>query len=400
MNPFEDPFESPESPGSGPTSERKPTSRHKPETAAFERREAGMFQRQDLVAAREIPGFKGFEVALTLQKKHDGHHLNEDNILADPRTGLLGVFDGVGGSAKPALASRTAEQAVIANYERLDHEANAMGDLQLLALLRSEMEQRARDRSYRRNEPRENLEQRLRQTEALVGKISADPNLVKTAWTLIEALRRSHATVQKTNGSTTACIGKLHASPDGRRWAIVTNVGDSGAFIRHADGRMEQITEEDSMVKRLIESGALSLESLFKMKQQPDKRFPIPFSDDGIHTSMHAMSYYELSPHMTASIGGIQPLPSLAVREVLPGEELLFCTDGVIDKFEKMVDATTDRKTFTDEQTDFAELSFALDDGSTLAERLDNLRVAATFRAAYKITDDIAIVAARVEEKE
>jgi serine/threonine protein phosphatase PrpC len=66
----------------------------------------------------------------------------------------------------------------------------------------------------------------------------------------------------------------------------------------------------------------------------------------------------------------------------------MFCTDGVVDKYE---DPQTG-------ETDLAELRLDLENGNTPEERLNNLRTLAKFRTTYKHDDDIAIVMARIEK--
>ncbi|MCR4311402.1 MAG: hypothetical protein NUV54_02445, partial [Candidatus Taylorbacteria bacterium] len=68
----------------------------------LETREPGELQEPDVVEAFEIKGFPGLEVVATLEAKNarkkdkemGKQNRNQDNIIADPETGLLGVLDG------------------------------------------------------------------------------------------------------------------------------------------------------------------------------------------------------------------------------------------------------------------------------------------------------------------
>lgn len=360
------------------------------------RRPEGIYQKDDISDAREVFGFAGLEVALTLEKKTRNDPvspLNQDNILADPPTGLLGVFDGVGGSSNGAGASRTAERSVIQHYETGLRKADDLETRVLKLLLLAELNQRARDQSFRADEPREHVRERMTAAQELADTIFAiDPAMGRKAWALVDSFRMSSADVRTTKGETTACAGFIHTTSDGGRWAVVANLGDSGAIIRHADGSMEQMTEEDSIINRFLDSGSLTLEDLYAMKREPDKKFPTEFGPK---------SYFQLSVAIATALGaGSYVPPSLSIRKLESGEELLFCTDGVIDKFEKMVDASTDQNDFQKEQTDFEAFSRAASKGEDLAGRLDRLRATASALRAYKLVDDIAIVAARVPEVE
>lgn len=379
-----------------PPTVRVPPTERPEKRSTPRRRPEGAYQKDDIADAREIFGFPDLDVALTLEKKSRHGRpdpFNQDNVLADPHTGLLGVFDGVGGSANGASASRAAERSIIEHYETDMRKADDLEPRVLKRMLQAELDQRARDRSFRADEPRERVRERMDAAEDFASTIfDIDPAMGRKAWALVDAFRMSNADVNIANGETTACVGFIHTTPDGRRFAVVANLGDSGALIRHADGTMEQITEEDSLVNRFLDAGSLSLEELYAMKRDPEKQFP---------TEYGPKSYFELGAAIATALGSDRYVPpSLSLRTLEPGEELIFCTDGVIDKFEKMVDASTDQDDFGREQTDFDAFSRATSKGDNFVERIDHLRITASMLQAYKLVDDIAIVAARIPEVE
>jgi serine/threonine protein phosphatase PrpC len=142
--------------------------------------------------------------------------------------------------------------------------------------------------------------------------------------------------------------------------------------------------------------GAVTRELLLKMKQEPDKLFPIQIPGEQAVT---AMKYYEIAVTLTHSLGSGDPRPSLVIAELEPGEALVFCTDGVVDKFETKPSALTTPQNVLETSLELDELAkaFVLED--SIVQRVDNLRTEATMRYSYKSEDDIAIVAVQAKEE-
>lgn len=365
----------------------------------IEVREPGELQESDTVEAFEIKGFKNLKVAATLEvkesRKGDPRDRNQDNIIADPETGLIGVFDGVGGEAHGTLASRSAERAILDNFEKTLKEARTISgaeiqrqivEAQLLKLIN-------RDLSYL-------AEARKQLTEMIEHAMSIDPALGKKSFALLESFKRAHENVIETKGAATACVGLVHEARDGSRWAVIANVGDSAAYLRHQDGKISPLTQEDSFFNLLNASGALTPEVLAEMKANPRELIFVPVSLDvwknrgGSEEEYKKIkgrlpvSYFDLKRTVTAALGGrtAKPDASLTIHPLKAGEELIFATDGLSDKFE-------------DPETDEISLSTLARaaQGKTLTQQLDNLRRAAKAEnKTLKKDDDIAIVAARV----
>jgi serine/threonine protein phosphatase PrpC len=374
-------------------------------------RAPGELQAENIVAAEEMPGFEHARVYLTLEKKNQSkskRHKNQDNILADPEhTGLMGVMDGLGGMGNGDIASLVCEQVMPEEYAKalekaksLDHDTVAE---QLLE---------AQNRKLR-GLPNEDS-RRAQAREMIQAVRRADPELATKAHALIGALRETNEAVRDAGGMTTACLGVLHKSPGGKLFAIVANIGDSAAYLRRADGRMMRLTHEDSaydaLVKRGIKINGLPLKDFLETKRDPmtDKisplqPIPIPMTRETCQALGYTedeyegfkkigkqhfnWNYGELMATVMDSLGGQKPPePSIEIIELRTGDELMFCTDGVVDKYE---DPQTG-------ETDLAELRLDLENGNTPEERLNNLRTLAKFRKTYKHDDDIAIVLARI----
>lgn len=345
--------------------------------------EPGAFQEKSVVHAFDIPGFNRLEVVATLEKrdtrKKDRTQRNQDNILADPETGLLGVFDGLGGREHGDLASMSAERALPDAYRDALEKAKKISVLDLA--------QEIADHQSNRLIIRDRLHQqvvRARIMNAAEDLVARDPEIARKSIALILALKAVGKNVRETMGDTTACVGVVHASPDGSRYAVVANAGDSGAFIRRADGSVKRLTEEGSYLNKLRALGYLSDELLQKMKDHPAKEFDVQTPD-----GKREYTYPDLQAIVIGTLWNKNIQPSLAIEKLQPGDELLFVTDGVIDKYD---DPTTD-------DVDTAKMAEALRNGETLRERMNAFRRYTKILTTYKSDDDIAILVANVMEK-
>ena len=85
--------------------------------------------------------------------------------------------------------------------------------------------------------------------------------------------------------------------------ASLVNVGDSRVYLLR-DGRLEQLTRDDSWVRQLVDDGA-------------------PLSDDDIQK--HPMR------HVLTEVVGVRPdlLPKVAVHDIRSGDVLLLASDGL-----------------------------------------------------------------------
>ncbi|MCE9585742.1 SpoIIE family protein phosphatase [Candidatus Uhrbacteria bacterium] len=364
---------------------------------AHKNMEAREVQEQDVIEAFEVQGFNGLEVMATIEKKDERkgspENHNEDNVIVDPETGLLGVLDGLGGEGQGDLASKAAERAIPEGYKKA---AAEIGKLDNQEVQRRLVEQQIKKIG--------NPEARIQVTNMVEQMLSLDPKMAKKALALIESLRGANAAVLESGGKTTATVGFIHETPSGEKYAIVANLGDSMAFKRRKNGEMVPITQEDSALNSLTQSGALTPELLAKMKSDPKAKHPIPLSLEVIQAMGGGeqelkqfqakgvkeipMSYGLLKRAMVASLGSQVFEPSLGIRRLEEGDELILGTDGLVDKFE---DPNT-------EDTNYAELSAAMS-GKTSKEQMDNLRKESKKRITYKKDDDIAIVRAKVQKK-
>jgi serine/threonine protein phosphatase PrpC len=328
----------------------------------------------------------------TLEKKNTSKknkEPNQDNIIADPETGILGVLDGLGGEGHGDLASKSAERFLPENFKTAIKKNDRLAPAELQANIVEHQINRLTQRGITDFKKWNALDKKT--TQMLEAAAERDPVILQKAWALVEALHMTNKNVTETGGFTTACTGLIHQASDGSRWVIATNIGDSGAFIRKKDGAIARLTEEDSLFdlkKSKLEKTTVTgqngqpISLLQAMKDTPRLKFAIP----GL---AQKMSYVELKV-MTLGVLGDEKHnePSLVLRQIEPGDEIIFATDGIIDKFE---DPKTD-------ETDFFALELEAARGANLKERTTNLRQEAKQRkASYKKEDDATLVVARAK---
>lgn len=323
-------------------------------------------------------------------------------------TGLFGVMDGLGGKPYGDLASKAVERQLPEQFSLSEVEAATMAPEELIEKLTEMSAEKFDGRS-------DYINQKAVLHKKAAELVAKDAGLARKSFALLQAMQNINRAVQATRGETTACVGLIHETAGGEKYAVIANVGDSGAFIRRSDGRVERVTPEDSVQEALKEIGAkidnLDLDEYLRTNSDPisgkiraDLPIKIPLTLDNVLAIGYTkddfvkfekqgkktldFDYYGLKATLTSSLGmGKAPTPSVRVIKVEKGDELLFCTDGVIDKYED-----EDKQT-----TDLEELGKDLELGTDPIERLNSLRVMATQRMTYKISDDIAMALIQVK---
>ncbi|MBI5654207.1 protein phosphatase 2C domain-containing protein [Candidatus Uhrbacteria bacterium] len=376
-------------------------------------REPGIFQERGVVPAQEVTGFTGCRVYLTMERKPPedpkSDQRNEDNVLADPRTGLMGVMDGLGGVSHGDLASKAVERLLPKAFT----EALTAVSAETAGVLANRLAKSQKQKLTGLGDP-DAIAEKLEEMKTKLTK--ADPAIVRKAWALIKALRDINEQVRGSGGMTTACIGMVHETPKGSRYAIVANVGDSGAFIRRKDGTVERLTTEDSQLDELMRcgiqigdqtlkdhlnslrdrrTGKINMKTVIKIPITPESCRVFGYSEKGCELLMKSnqktfdQEYGNLKVAVNRALGDkTPPVPSLEIVKLESGDEILFCTDGVIDKYEN--EQTGD--------TDLSELSMDLELADDALDQLDTLRViSAQRRVHFKYIDDIAIVMAAIK---
>jgi PPM family protein phosphatase len=219
-------------------------------------------------------------------------HRNEDSILVDKPTGLVVVFDGVGGSAAGEIAAQTAAQATLQAWKQI---------------LSKQQEGR---KTYNFLEGCE--------TPELCGILE---HLIQEA---DECVRTDGAKRAGTDDlATTVAMAAFCRHPDKHSYTMVyAHVGDSRVYLLRNQEPLKRLTSDDGLLAKLVENqiindqDALRIDQAMRADQLSDTEF----------------SYFRLRGGITQALGG--PLPPIIHTEqirVYPGDRILLCTDGIHD---------------------------------------------------------------------
>ncbi len=254
------------------------------------------------------------QVSFAMCKDRDyrpGDKPGEDMFLVDKKTGLTGVFDGLGGEGGGDRASAKAAVEAPRRYEEALAEVRRMSGADLARATSEAIERQAA------------LGHPSVRGALIAGgqkMWDAMPSALKPeALALYRSVDRLSDDVRQTSGMTTLTLGKTVALPGGRMFEVVVNVGDSGAFKVRADGSAYELTDEDSALDGVLSAGLLTPEEAknpdHKVRVGPNKEVTVSY----LRRAMHQ------------ALGGIVASPRLSVVEIRPGEKVVYATDGVRD---------------------------------------------------------------------
>lgn len=236
---------------------------------------------------------------------------NEDSLITLEQSGLVGVFDGVGGSAAGEIASQTAVRAIRQGWwQALQQIHNSTGfkgrnvqssledcgkvDLcELLQKLVAEADELVRTEGAQRAGTDD-----LATTVALAALCSAGPT------------DSSDQENEDTSG------------PKDTYTMVYAHVGDSRIYLLREHEFLQRLTIDDGLLGRLVEN---------QMVKEEDARH----IDQAMHIDQLTdveFSYFRLRGGITQALGG--PLPPTIHADsisIYPGDRILLCTDGIHD---------------------------------------------------------------------
>lgn len=301
-------------------------------------------QQQD-VPAYEIPGFSNLRViATTHQKSPDAStsdlRVNQDTYECDPVTGLFLVLDAVGSHPgqlnKPV--SIAAAHAITNGFGKLSQEIlpqdqerqKPYADLCKEVLDNAAQIFRWPKDTWLHETTRNDLKE-------LLSKKEPEYQAVYAIHALANAFQEAHMAAKREDGSTTATGGCVYRAKDGTRYAILMNVGDSGALLQKQDGSVVSITEEDSMIGDLLSTGHLTSDDLQYLRTHPEKTFTL-FGKENI-------TLRDLRVMLPNGLGYAKlRAPQLTVIRVEVGDRLLLATDGILDQLNEKTSENLDLK--------------------------------------------------------
>lgn len=222
---------------------------------------------------------------------------NEDSLVLDPAYGLAAVLDGVGGSASGELASQTAAQALQSGWQQLCEQFRR-DDALLLSC--SDVDPSA-------------------QIAALVEEVH---------WQVRATSAQNIATLAEQGlyrediATTLALVAICLTEAEPSYTLIHASVGDSRVY-RLRDGReIVCLTRDDSYLMQQVRMNILSMELAAHIDQAENID---QLSDD-------EFAYFNKRHTITQALGDYKP-PEVHVAEtqLLPGDRILLCTDGIHD---------------------------------------------------------------------
>ncbi|MBO0783866.1 MAG: serine/threonine-protein phosphatase [Ktedonobacteraceae bacterium] len=212
-------------------------------------------------------------------RRHDQRSQSEDYILVDPSTGLLGVFDAVGGRDQGRLVSHLAGKTIAAAWQTLPATERQGPPSQLEAALQAV----------------------IRQADATIAALEILPDDKRPA--------------------TTVVLGAL-SWQDTHSHVTLAHVGDSRAYLLRAGQPLQRLTEDHGYFPFAVRRGYLSREEGIRIEQASCPNELSPFDQ----------THFARRHQITCAVGWTDfrrvPTCSLAL---VPGDGLLLCTDGLHD---------------------------------------------------------------------
>ena len=217
---------------------------------------------------------------------------NEDSFLIEHHSGLIAVFDGVGGSVAGHIASQAARRATLSGWK------GALGQI------------------YKQRNVRRFLK---------------DCDQVDFC-TLLQHLVEHADDIIRTDGvreagtddlATTVAIAALCHRPGKNEFNMVyAHVGDSRVYLLKKDEPLQRLTIDDGLLVKLIENEIVNEEDARRIDQAMR-------AED---LSEAEISYFRMRGGITQALGG--PLPPEIHIDEIPidiGDRILLCTDGIHD---------------------------------------------------------------------
>jgi PPM family protein phosphatase len=217
---------------------------------------------------------------------------NEDSFLIEHHSGLVAVFDGVGGSAAGDIASLAARRATLSGWK------GALGQIH----------------------KRRNIRHFLKDCDK-VDFCTLLQHLVELA---DETIRTEGVREAGTDDlATTVAIAALCHNPEQNEYTMVyAHVGDSRVYSLQKDQPLRRLTIDDGLLGKLVENEIVNEEDARRI-------------DQAIHTeelTEAELSYFRLRGGITQALGGPLP-PEIHIDQIsiAIGDRILLCTDGIHD---------------------------------------------------------------------
>ncbi len=230
-------------------------------------------------------GFSESTLAKTDPETKEVTRENQDAYFSSPENGSFGVFDGVGGSDGGEVASSIARDLVREKISELSPEISE-----------SERESRIK-------------EIMLMAGTAIIKKAEGDPKLK--------------------NMATTGSVVSIFKNENGDKKAIIGNIGDSRIYILTKEGKIIQITEDDSHINFKLQikqhKGELTSKQISEIRQKLNNA-----SKESDLDEQSKKLFYERAS-VTAVLGLKGSEVNMKTIELKDVSRILLCSDGISD---------------------------------------------------------------------
>ena len=238
----------------------------------------------------------GFEVSMLSSASEKHPTRNEDAALLNTDAKLFGVLDGMGGHSSGDVASRLGKQYIEETFKKFPKNMS------------------------------------LEQTEEALEAALEEANK--------QILKQGNENPDLAGMGTTAALATIWEGKNGERKAVVAHIGDSRVYLLRSDGKLEQITEDDSDADpKKIKSAH---EKLVDQKMDPSELEP---EEWGAFSQRNGIKQ---------ALGGWEMIPNIYAIDIREGERLLITSDGIHDnltdkEIEKILTENSNLQTATQE---------------------------------------------------
>jgi serine/threonine protein phosphatase PrpC len=217
---------------------------------------------------------------------------NEDRVVTNPQSGLAAVFDGVGGSAAGEIASSTAARATVEGWKQ--HLQQVHNNHNTLHYLKD------------------------------CGTIDLCSILEKLISDADDQVRTVGAKLAGTDDlATTVAMAAFCRNTESKNYTMVfAHVGDSRVYLLRGQEPLKRLTSDDGLLAKLVENqlmegaDAQRIDQAMRAEELSDIEY----------------NYFRLRGGITQALGGPNP-PMIHVDtiDVVAGDRILLCTDGIHD---------------------------------------------------------------------